>query len=638
MKNYNLDFLFAGLILLLIILYHFKSQKKLDNTSTRIFYFFIITALADVGFDIGCTLLIMAQKPELATITKASLTIFYLLQLTLPIALIFYAQTLRGVPLVKIQKEMALWLVIPALIFILIVINYWDGLIFYIDSDGVYCHGPLYMLMYYYALLYAGGLALLTILHRKELSGRDVRILWEFLLIEAGCVVIQALFETYLTTGFGISVGVAVLFLTIGNPNTYIDHLTGAFDKHYFDNWFCEQRARKKTVHIISVNLSRLKHVNKIFGNNAGNQLLVDISKALQQISPYVWVFRISGKRFFLAMQTLDDYEQTRGRILKFFQSNFQVNGSSIPFPAVICGIIHGEKLPENTFIAYVDYMTSLVKETKETVLIQSDEKTINGFVYEQEIEIFLNEAIEKDLFDVYYQPVYSLKQNRYVTLEALSRLWHPTLGYVPPDVFVTLAERAGHILKIGLLQFRRVCSFIKENEQIMERIQNIKFNLSPVEILEYGHIQALIDIIREFDLPFSYFQFEVTETVATEYSARLYEVLDLLLDTGISLCLDDFGSGYANLNTVLKLPFSCIKMDRSLLRGLNDDPQAAFLYRSLISVLHEMNYRIVSEGVETKEEVEKLREWGVDMIQGYYFSRPVNSQEIVRLFSDDEE
>lgn len=364
----------------------------------------------------------------------------------------------------------------------------------------------------------------------------------------------------------------------------------------------------------------------------------MDISKALQQISPYVRVFRISGKRFFLAMQTLDDYEQTRGRILKFFQSNFQVNGSSIPFPAVICGIIHGEKLPENTFIAYVDYMTSLVKETKETVLIQSDEKTINGFVYEQEIEIFLNEAIEKDLFDVYYQPVYSLKQNRYVTLEALSRLWHPTLGYVPPDVFVTLAERAGHILKIGLLQFRRVCSFIKENEQIMEQIQNIKFNLSPVEILEYGHIQALTDIIREFDLPFSYFQFEVTETVATEYSARLYEVLDLLLDTGISLCLDDFGSGYANLNTVLKLPFSCIKMDRSLLRGLNDDPQAAFLYRSLISVLHEMNYRIVSEGVETKEEVEKLREWGVDMIQGYYFSRPVNSQEIVRLFSDDEE
>ncbi len=533
---------------------------------------------------------------------------------------------------------MAIWLVIPVLLLILIITNIWNGLIFYIDSNGVYCHGPLYMLMYYYALAYAGGVAILTVIHRKELSDKDVAVLWEFLLIEAGSVIIQAFFGTYLTIGFGISIGVTILFLTIGNPNTYVDHLTGAFDKHYFDKWFCEQRARKKTVHIISVNLSRLKHVNKIFGNNAGNQLLIYVAKTIQQISPYVQVFRISGKQFFLAMQTLDDYEQARNKVVKFFQGNFDINGSTIPFPAVICGIIHGEKLPENTFIAYVDYMTSLVKETKETTLIQSDDKTINGFVYEQEIEIFLNEAIEKDLFDVYYQPVFSLKENRYITLEALSRLWHPTLGYVSPDVFITLAERAGHILKIGLLQFRRVCSFIKDHEQIMEQIQIIKFNLSPVEILEYGHIQALIDIIREYDLPFSYFQFEVTETVATEYSARLYEVLDLLLDTGISLCLDDFGSGFANLNTVLKLPFSCIKMDRSLLRGLSDDPQAAFLYRSLISVLHEMNYRIVSEGVETKEEALLLREWGVDMIQGYYFSSPINSQEIVKLFEGNDQ
>lgn len=281
-----------------------------------------------------------------------------------------------------------------------------------------------------------------------------------------------------------------------------------------------------------------------------------------------------------------------------------------------------------------MDYMTTLVKDSKETVLIQSDDKILHGFLYEQEIDLFLDEATEKDLFDVYYQPIYSLESGCYTTLEALSRLWHPALGYVPPDVFITRAEKTGHILQIALLQFRRICSFIKGNPQIMEQIQNIKFNLSPVEILDYSHIQALIAIIREYELPFSYFQFEITETVATEYSARLYDVLDLLLDTGISLCLDDFGSGYANLNTVLKLPFSCIKMDRSLLRRLNEDPQVAFFYHSLLSMLHEMNYQIVSEGVETKEEEEKLRTWGVDMIQGYYFSRPLSDQDIVKMLT----
>ncbi len=99
MGKYNLDFLFAGLILLLIILYHFKSQKKLDNTSTRIFYFFIITALTDVGFDILCTYLIMAQNPGLATLTRVVLTVFYMIQLTLPISVVFYAQTQRRTPL-----------------------------------------------------------------------------------------------------------------------------------------------------------------------------------------------------------------------------------------------------------------------------------------------------------------------------------------------------------------------------------------------------------------------------------------------------------------------------------------------------------------------------------------------------------
>lgn len=635
MNTFNLDFLFAGLTLLFLILYHFKAQKRLDSISSHIFYYFIITAFADVSFDILCTLLVTSQNAALASLTRISLTIFYILQLSMPLSLIIYAQTLRKTSMEKIKKELAICFVIPALILVVIIANWWSGLLFSVDSNGIYRTGPLYMLMYCYALLYAGVLAFLTIIHRKDLSKENVAVLWEFLLIEAGCVTVQALYGEYLMTGFGISVGITVLFLTIGNPNTYVDHMTGAFDKRYFDKWFSEQQSKKKTIHVVAVNLMRLKQVNRVFGDDIGDQLLIEITQALQELSPYVRVFRISGNSFFLVMQTLTDYEQTRDKVLNYFQRNFEVKGRSMPFPVTVCGVIHGERLPENTSIAYVDYMTSLVKESKETVLIQSDDKILNGFLYEQEIDLFLSEAVEKDLFDVYYQPVYSLESGRYTTLEALSRLWHPTLGYVPPDVFITRAEKNGHILQIALLQFRRICSFIKENEQIMEQIQNVKFNLSPVEILDYGHIQALIAVIREYNLPFSYFQFEITETVATEYSARLYDVLDQLLDTGVSLCLDDFGSGYANLNTVLKLPFSCIKMDRSLLRGLNEDSQVAFFYRSLVSMLHEMNYQIVSEGVETKEEEEMLRAWGVDMIQGYYFSRPLSSHDIVKMLTE---
>ena len=256
----------------------------------------------------------------------------------------------------------------------------------------------------------------------------------------------------------------------------------------------------------------------------------------------------------------------------------------------------------------------------------------MEGFQYEQEIEHYLKSAIEEDLFEVYYQPVYSIEKSEFVTLEALSRLRHPRLGMVAPDIFINIAEKSGQIGNIGYLQFRKICRFVSEHEEIMDKIQNVKVNLSPVELLNYGHCRKMIDVIREFGLPFSYFQFEITETVATEYIEELYKVVSEFQKVGVELCLDDFGSGYANLNTILRLPFSSIKLDRSLLKGICEDSQIASFYKNIVAILQSMGYKIVSEGVETEEEMNLLSGWGVDMIQGYYFSKPLSEHEILEL------
>ena len=124
----------------------------------------------------------------------------------------------------------------------------------------------------------------------------------------------------------------------------------------------------------------------------------------------------------------------------------------------------------------------------------------------------------------------------------------------------------------------------------------------------------------------------ESTETVATECNAGLRRVAEEFTDAGIGLCLDDFGSGYANLNTVMRLPFSVIKVDRSLLFDICRDEKRAIFYESVVETFHKMNYHIVSEGVETQEEMEQISSWGVDMIQGYYFSRPLPEKELLEL------
>ena len=178
----------------------------------------------------------------------------------------------------------------------------------------------------------------------------------------------------------------------------------------------------------------------------------------------------------------------------------------------------------------------------------------------------------------------------------------------------------------------RRICVFLKAHPELMEQIQGVKINLSPMELLKKGHIQQLVDTIRESGLPASCFSFEITETVATDYSENLWNAIDLFTSAGIGLCLDDFGSGYANLNSVLKLPFSVIKMDRSLLSDICTDEKAAALYRNTVSVLRNMGYTVVAEGVETLAELELLSSWGVDMIQGFYFSPPVSRSKLLEL------
>lgn len=142
----------------------------------------------------------------------------------------------------------------------------------------------------------------------------------------------------------------------------------------------------------------------------------------------------------------------------------------------------------------------------------------------------------------------------------------------------------------------------------------------------------AFIRIMDEFGIPHDWIQFEITETVATEYNGSLKKVADDFTAAGIRLCLDDFGSGYANLNTVMQLPFSSIKLDRSLLFDICSDEKRALFYQSVVETFRRMNYRIVAEGVETEAEMRLLSSWNVDMIQGYYFSKPLPQKELLEL------
>ena len=226
------------------------------------------------------------------------------------------------------------------------------------------------------------------------------------------------------------------------------------------------------------------------------------------------------------------------------------------------------------------------------------------------------------------------MEKNCYISLEALSRLYHPDLGMVPPDIFIEIAERNGLMVHISQLQIHRLCRFVQEHQKDLKGIHNIKFNLSPIELTQEGHCAQLVEIMRQYHFNTDFIQFEITETAATSSCESLISNIEALREAGIHLCLDDFGAGYANLNTVLKMPFSVIKLDRSLLSGICEDPQIATFYMNIVKVLQKLDYMVVAEGVKNRGELELIEEWGVRLVQGFYFSRPLPPAEILEVLS----
>ena len=496
--NYNINFQVAAVIITALLLYHFLTQKKLHNANVKTFTYILVLSGLYILSDLLGTLTIMNYTAEDEGIVMGILTGIYLLDILIPYILYSCIPDSRE----NEKKSGALSVIcagITVAMMIAVLGNLGSGGFFCFDSNDVFQKGTGYVFLYLYALVYIVLIMQRMIRSREDYTPEKMSIAGEFLVIEGVCIGVELYTGYIFLSGFGLALGLIFLYLMMNNPGDYIDSTTGAFDKRYFDNWIQEKFTKGIEFHVIAVELFMLKQINKVYGSSTGDLLLVQIARELQNITGSVQVFRTTGNCFLIITDSLTEYEKNRQEIENYFKEPFETDGEKITFPAIICGIINGEKMEkEDVLLAYIEYLISLVKRADETVVIQSDDRILEGFRYEKEVEHFLKTAVDKDLFEVYYQPVFWTKEDRYITLEALSRLKHPCMGMIPPDVFISIAERQGLIAQIGLLQFRRVCRFIKENEYMMKQIKNVKFNLSPSELLKPGHSQLLINIFEK--------------------------------------------------------------------------------------------------------------------------------------------
>ncbi len=252
------------------------------------------------------------------------------------------------------------------------------------------------------------------------------------------------------------------------------------------------------------------------------------------------------------------------------------------------------------------------------------------------QLENDLRRAIEREEFQVYYQPIINLANDEISGFEALVRWNHPERGLVPPSEFISIAEETGLIIDIGLLVLRESCRQMREwQSALRHKPLTISVNLSGKQFAQPDLIEQVKHILQETGLDAQYLKLEITESVVMENAEIARMMLTQLCALGVHLCIDDFGTGYSSLSYLHRFPMKTLKIDRSFIGRMGFAGENSEIVRTIITLANNLGMEVVAEGVETEEQLAQLKLLRCGLGQGYLFSCPLNA-EAAALFVQD--
>jgi len=243
-----------------------------------------------------------------------------------------------------------------------------------------------------------------------------------------------------------------------------------------------------------------------------------------------------------------------------------------------------------------------------------------------------MRKALKNEDFEIYYQPKYDISQARITGAEALLR-WRDSNGeWIPPMEFIELAEENHLILPLGELVLRKVCAQAMEWRHITQSDFHIAVNLSTVQLQQHSLWEIIQEIIDSIGLPYHYLDFEITETALLLDKERAIAILHKFREAGISISLDDFGTGYSSLSMLHSLPLDYLKIDKSFVDPIPADQVSNAMINSIVDLAHNLDLRVIAEGVESEPQFSYLSQAKCDIIQGYYISRPLPPEDFTRI------
>lgn len=390
---------------------------------------------------------------------------------------------------------------------------------------------------------------------------------------------------------------------------------------------------------VVFLDLDRFKNMNDSLGHMVGDQLLVAVAQRLHgSMRPGDTAARLGGDEFTLLLEDIEGPHvatKIAERILIQTSQPYYIENHELFITASIGIAISSPhyKNPEN-LLRDADTAMYRAKAYGRNRYVLFDETMHTQTVTRWQMEMDLRGAVNRKEFLLHYQPIIALEKGEITGFEALLRWTHPQQGLLPASKFISIVEETDLIMPVSEWVLREVCGqLIRWNQQYPDMIPLvISINLFSRQLLQTNFVRVVKQILKETGIDANNIMIDITESMIMDNTKIAARVLKQLKAMKIQLTIDDFGTGYSSLGYIRKFPADLLKIDRSFISRMNDDEESLGIVRTVITMARNMGLKVIAEGVETAEQLKQLRTLGCDYAQGFYFSQPLDSQEVEHM------
>ncbi|HJJ28342.1 MAG TPA: EAL domain-containing protein [Methanocorpusculum sp.] len=616
--QYDIAAAFATAVVLALFLIRHNYKSSSSNIFMLILIFNLVAALSDMLANYT-----ISYPAAFGVEIDMAASIIYLLAYNFELILfLLFVNSVLKIPNLKKPIGIACTALV---IFegLALVTTPFTNLVIYYDALLNYCHGPLMNAFYVIALLGLLTSVILIYLHRDRLSSYQVLSLYVFLAGMVGCIVFQSFYPQYVVGNLAVALLLVFIYVVFENPGYYTYRDTQCLNNQAFSGIMQHYSSKKLPFAIIGFELSEYRTILTTQGHQKAGDMTRSVATQL---------FKIYRKQAYCLSETTfavvfkngsnDKLNEARERLYREIKPRIFIcsaQSSDIPEPYLNTRAVISAMLESHA--------SELTAEQIKTEIIDKRNRVT-------EIENYLEQLIETDGFEIFYQPILDVKQNRFRSAEALVRLPFDSPIRSGPDEFIPIAERNGMIVKMGEIILKKICQFTATDEFKGLGVDYIEINLSPAQCAQYGIGEQLLSIIEKNGGNTAGINFEITETAEIS-GGGLVDSMELLSKHGISFSIDDFGSGFASAEYLYSLPISIVKVDKMILWHAMDDENAMKVLRSTMHMVKELGKEIVVEGVENEDMARVVRENGGDFMQGYLYSRPLPKDEYVKFLKE---